>query len=267
MTNKEVLNTTYKILSIQVRLDGLSFFTQNRLNKEVLDYEYVAFDKTLDPIEVLKQIELCVERFPALRESYKEVKVLFVNDHFTFVPEALFDDKHLTDYLKFNTKILKTDYLAYDGLPNHDLVNVYVPYANIINYFFECYGSFTYLHHMTVWTEYLLDHSTFSEDPQVYINLRPHNFDLIVLKERKLMLANMHQYRTAEDFIYYVLFSLEQLGLSPESTPVELSGTITTDDAIYDYTYQYIREVSIKESETGVIPATDHILKQTVLCE
>ena len=39
----------------------------------------------------------------------------------TLVPAAVFEEEHLSDYLKYNTKIFKTDFITYDVIKNEDL--------------------------------------------------------------------------------------------------------------------------------------------------
>ena len=57
---------------------------------------------------------------------------------------------NLADYLKFNSKILKSDFIAYDDIRHNEAVNVYVPYVNINNFIYEHFGSFTYRHYSTI---------------------------------------------------------------------------------------------------------------------
>jgi hypothetical protein len=57
-------------------------------------------------------------------------------------------------------------------------------------------------------------------------------------------LFNSFEYQTPEDFIYYLLFTAEQLSLNPEIFQLELLGTITRNDPYYAMAYKYIRNVS-----------------------
>ena len=55
----------------------------------------------------------------------------------TLVPDELFDENTLNDYLKFNTKILETDYLTFDHNESLGIHTVYIPYVNINNQLLE----------------------------------------------------------------------------------------------------------------------------------
>lgn len=125
---------TQKKLSIQVSLNGLSFCILDESSKSVVFSKTLNFEKQLDPIKLLSKIELEYENESRLNQPVDDVKVIFSNALFTLVPEELFSEEQASSFLKFNAKILKTDFVAFDKL-SEGIVNVYIPYANITNYF------------------------------------------------------------------------------------------------------------------------------------
>ena len=58
------------------------------------------------------------------------------------------------------------------------------------------------------------------------------------------MFYNIFEYETKEDFIYYILFTLEQLELSPEETNISIMGAINEQSELYEILYTYIRNIS-----------------------
>ena len=77
-----------------------------------------------------------------MNNSFTNVTIVHNNDLSTLVPEELFNKNHVADYLKFNSKILKSDFIAYDSILENSSVNVYVPYININNYIYDKFGTF-----------------------------------------------------------------------------------------------------------------------------
>src|SRR5690554_7034351 len=77
----------------------------------------------------------------------------------------------------------------------------------------------------------------------MYLHFQQNSFDCIILKEGSLELYNTYSFNTPEDFIYYTLFSMEQLMLNPETLPVFLCGDIDKGDANYNMAYTYIRNL------------------------
>lgn len=66
-----------------------------------------------------------------------------------------------------------------------------------------------------------------------------------MVKGNKLILFNSFEYSSPEDFIYYILFTFEQLQLNPDSVSVKLLGTISKDSAYFEIAYKYIRNCNL----------------------
>lgn len=246
MTQKKednILNNNYKELSIQVSLSGLSFCVLNSVTNQLEFLKKITFDKLSSPIALKNKLQefMASEKINSIEIS--KVIILHQNELSVFVPKSLFSKNNLSDYLKYNVKILDNDFIAYDEIQNADLVNVYVPYANINNYIFDNFGEFEYKHFSSTLVETLLNKSQKSDDEIMYVNVSIHNFEVIVIKNRKLIFYNTFDYSSKEDFIYYILFSAEQLNLNPEKFIVFLLGDIEKDHELYQILYTYIRNV------------------------
>ena len=87
---------------------------------------------------------------------------------------------------------------------------------------------------------------------KVHVHVFKDSFTCIVSNNSKLQLCNTYSYKTPEDFIYYILFCYEQLGLKPETDTVTLSGAITKDDSLYALLFTYIRYINFEPNNKGV---------------
>jgi len=240
-------------LSIQVRLDGLSFCILNCGNNEIIWYKRENFPKEYNPVKILEKIETHYQNEIELQGSMDEVVLIFSNDLYSLVPEAYFIEEEASNYLKFNTKILKTDVVAHDSIANNEMVNVYIPYSNIINYFFDKYGEFEYKHGISVLAEAVLELDS-GEGITAYLNNFTDYFDLVVVKNKKLLLCNTFSYDTKEDFIYYLLFTAEQLELDPSQFDLRLLGDISEESALYQIAYTYIKNIRFLNPSFGIEP-------------
>ncbi|MGI9550487.1 MAG: DUF3822 family protein, partial [Aurantibacter sp.] len=176
--------------------------------------------------------------------------------------KSLFDENELANYLKFNAKILANDHLAYDELENYDMMNVYVPFVNINNYIFELFGEFIYKHSGTVMIESLLNSHVGNKKPVCYAHITETQMELTVLSNKKLLLYNSHDFVTKEDFMYYLLFTLEQLQLDSATVSLKLFGAIEEGDDLFSLCYQYVKDVSIF---APTVPTIDFALEETEL--
>jgi len=231
-------------LSIQISLNGLSFCMLDTVANNVIASEQIIFHKELTPFQVLEELKKIIQKNDIQKTAFSEVVVIHRNNLFSLVPKPLFHEDELANYLKFNAKILANDHIAYDELDGHEMINVYVPFVNINNYIYELFGAFVYKHHGTVMVQSLLNEQT-NNEVICYAHLSEQQLDITVIDSNKLLLFNNFDYTTQEDFLYYLLFTLEQLKLDAETVHLRLFGVVEEDDAIYNLCYGYIKDVAI----------------------
>lgn len=242
-TTNNIKETSNLKLSIQVTLSGLSFCILN-IETNTIDYlKNISFSKKLNPNEVLFRLQNNFDSEKDLQQQFSAIVVIHKNELSTTVPSALFNEDNLADYLKFNNKILSTDFITFDKIDINDSVNVYIPFVNINNYLYERFGEFTFKHFSTILIEQILNAEKNSEKPKMYVNICDGNFEIIVVEKGDLRLYNSFEFRTKEDFIYYILFSAEQLKLNPETFELIFTGNIDSKDEIYSIAYKYVRFV------------------------
>ncbi len=255
-TTTNIVDNTSKTLSIQVSLNGLSFCAINS-NNEIIAIEEQNFGLQLNPEQVLNKIKEVFNNNSILKENFKTIEVIYQNNLYTIVPKPVFDKDHIKDYLKYNIKVLENDFIACDELNQYDIVTVYIPYTNINNFFFDNFGSFTYKHSTTVLIDTLLFQEKNNDAISVFAHMNKRSFDLIIINKGKLMLANTFSYETKEDFLYYLMFSVEQLQLNPEEFLLQFLGDITKDNDCYTIAYKYIRNISFGQHSKKLVVNPD----------
>ncbi len=259
-TKNSLKTNNIKELSIQINLNGLSFCILNRTTNEIEFLKTIDFEQKQLPDAVLNHLKTELSSNTAFSEDFNDVLVIHQNELATLVPEKLYDPENKVDYLKFNSKILRNDFITEDHISVNDSVNVYVPYVNINNYIFETFGEFVYKHSSSILIDsFLQNPETKEEEPVVYINVNKTTIELLVLENNKLQLFNTFEYHSKEDFIYYVLFVFEQLKLDVETTTTLLSGNIVIGDQNFVMLYLYIRNVTFidKTYSFNIVAETD----------
>lgn len=259
MTEKEINNNRnsssldYMKLSIQISLNGLSFCIVDTITNTIKKADSITFNEQLNPFQLLKEVQSFLQKHQVTSSDFKEVIVIHRNNLFGLVPKPLFNDEELANYLKFNVKMLANDHIEYDELKSYDIVNVYVPFININNYLYDLYGEFEFKHHGTVLIETLLQNNpnANAKDAICYVYLSKNEMDIVVIQNKNLIFFNNFSYQTKEDYIYFLLFSLEQLKLETESTTVKLFGAVEEGDEIHHISETYIKDVSISIPENS----------------
>lgn len=239
-------------LSVQLTLSGLSFLvTSSTTNKTVVFLEK-KFDQTVSPEELLLELQSELNNNVIFDTLFSHINIIYHTRLYTLTPTHLFDPSKSSDYLKFNAKILKNDYIAHDTVENHDLTIVYVPFVNINNFLFEKFGDFNYHHSTTLLLKNFLEDKKNIKLPRIYLNIYSNTFDLVAIKNGKLLLCNSFEYNSPEDFIYFILFCLEQLKMNPETIDLFVSGNINKGDSNHSILYKYVRNVSFCNSKKDI---------------
>ncbi len=241
-------------LSIQISLDGLSFLgtTPNGqvMLQHNLDFEVRKNPQTL--AETLhKQIEALALPFPP-----SSVRVVLINDLYTLVPLALFDENSLLGYLDQNIQLLENDFATYDIIQNMEMACVYVPFVNINNMLLDHFEAFEYFHYSTVLIENLQKEAFHNEGIQWFANIQKRQLDLLVFQDNKLLLFNTFPFESPEDFLYYLLFVAEQCNIDPDRVPLHITGHLDKEDATFKITYQYVRDLKFLNPKRKLTPLT-----------
>lgn len=240
--NESITTRNYKKLALQVATTGISFCEFDTLNGQVGNLWHIPFTKGSNIDDELWKTFV---HHPELKLTFDETLVLHDNSFNTFVPNALFDENYPGSYLQYSTHVFEGDFFAWDGLKSHDMANVYVPLMNVNNFLIERLGSFDYKNTNSILVEKLLDASVNVEEMQVYLHIQPAHFEIVVAQDQKLLLFNSFEYAAPTDFLYYLLFTLEQLDLNPETVKVWLLGDITQENPLFEAAYTYIRHVAL----------------------
>jgi len=259
--NKDILLENYHKLSIQVSLNGLSFCVLDSIGKTITNCKELSFGRELTPFEVQKELKSFLRDNAIEDYAFSDVVVVHRNNLFSLVPQALFDKKEVANYLKFNAKILANDLIEYDEISSYDLVNVYVPFSNINNFIYELFGEFNFYHHGSIMIQAVLAAHKISAEEICYVYLSEGEMDIIITGDKKLLYYNNFHFTTTEDFLYYLLFTFEQLKLDSRSVKLRLFGNVEEGDALYTVSHEYVQSVSI------YLPSNPEFLKDDIIAD
>ena len=196
MTKKEInkdlsaKENSYHKLSIQVSLNGLSFCILDTIANELSLCHSLPFKREVNPFDLHRELKQSFRDEGVMEYSFSEVVAIHRNALFSLVPQPLFDEQELPNYLKYNAKILATDHLDFDVIASMDAVNVYVPFANVNNFLYDLFGEFEFKHSGTVLLETLIKLPSSRQGTICYLHLAESQMDLVVFASKKLLFFN-----------------------------------------------------------------------------
>src|SRR5690554_1988045 len=127
LKTNNISNTIQNRLSVQVSLIGLSFLITNQEDGEVVFFYEKSFSHSTTPEELFFDIETIFAENEVFQKDFEEVAIVYSTPLYSVVPSSLFDKTKVSDYLKFNSKILANDYISHDVIEHKEMVVVYVP--------------------------------------------------------------------------------------------------------------------------------------------
>ncbi len=226
-------------LSIEIGLNsiGYSIFDTLTLTYIVLkDFEFDSRNIE-ESITILERI--ITSEFLLKKEFYSSCLSLN-NLPSTLVPTPFFNDKKKENILNFNQKIY--DDILTDKLQHIDAVNIYSVPTKLTELIQKHFPSTQIKSSSSIWIDQLLAQN--KEDEKVYAVISDNLLELFVIKNGKLELHNNFVTGSKEDVLYYLLFVMEQLGLSTEKTELVLFGHILKSDELYQLLFNYVRYIS-----------------------
>lgn len=233
------------ILSIQLSFKRLVFTVYNSDKNKFIGLELYHFSG----IESVDQLPLFLGKVlnnrPSFAYPYSSVFLLFHNKYSTLIPQPLFSKDKKNLYLGFNHPFQENSRIVYDELKNIDAENVYYLPNFVIEKAKDFWPNVRMLHFSSALIESLsINFKNKVDTKTLFLNLQDDRFDLVYFKENKLHFYNSFDFLTKEDFIYFLLISIDQLLLNPEDVKLIILGDICKTDDTYTMIHQYIKNYS-----------------------
>ena len=229
-------------LTIRLSPGGFSFVIYSADKQKYIGLEVFKFTPPTDEIKYASLLDEIIMHRQWIAYPYQSVMVIIDHVANTLIPSPLFEEKEKGTYLAFNQTYRDNSRIAVDTLKNSDAKNVYYLSNPIVAKIKELWANATIVHLSSVLIESLLvSNKNKGFEDKVFVHVRDQIFDLVVLREEKLHFYNHFKFTTKEDFLYFLLFSMEQLRLNPETTEINYSGLIDKDSPLYELAWHHIR--------------------------
>lgn len=193
-----------------------------------------------------------VAALPVLRKRFKSCKVIWEGNKSTLVPEQLFKEQEQQKILSFNIPLDQKDKVHHDRLTDFRIVNVYAIPEKVKEILTRTFGVDHLPHLSSVLIESIYqNYRELLVHPKVFLHVREHLFDLVIMDQFKLYYANTFEFRLPEDLAYFTIYVLEQLGFSQEKAEVVLMGKITRNTPLFNLIFKYLRRVEFVRRNPG----------------
>jgi len=220
----ELKNINEYKLSIQVSLDGFSFFVTHKTERRLLALKSTRVTISSEKFLARRFAEWANSE-EILSKPFSSVTICFITPKFTLVPNELYDknkESSLVNLLfdaQVNSQIIAN---AIDELSTTLLFSIPV---ELKNEFDKVFNNYTLIHTGKVLTQQSLQLIS-PQEKGLTLFFSPDNFLLFLHKEGTLILTNSFTYSHPNDVLYYSLTALKQYKIAPKQCKALISGQI-----------------------------------------
>lgn len=229
------------ILTIQQLLDGLSFVIFDTKEQKFICLKHYNISEKDIPLETLL-IELQARENWKLND-FKTVNFVIDNNENTFIPEDCYQEECTESYFKFLFK-RTIHYSNTDRFSTLGAVNIYPMQENVSAILSKFCKKTNIYHTSTLLIDSLIkEFSERNQEIRAFINVKKNVYELIVINNSDLIFHNYFNYNTKEDFIYFLLFTFEQLKVDNETVPLYFMGFVEEKSPVVELCSRYIRNI------------------------
>jgi Protein of unknown function (DUF3822) len=225
------------ILGCEISNEGFSFAIKNEEQNMYVAVAVFQFEKGTEPKDFAKVLHEVIQSQYLLSGNFKKIYIIHSFAESVLIPFSLYSSLENENVLNLihgdiqnNTSIL-TDLVIEVGVYNAYRVSV-----PVLNVFKSHFPNASNMHQYSV----LLRQPRLKED-KLTIIFYPQRIVLKLNKNGRTELVNSFCYNTAEDVSYILLNTGKQFQV--ENIPVEVSGLIEKDSALYKEIYKYFETV------------------------
>ena len=243
------LSEQYNI-TLQIGLYHVTFVIKDNKDLSIKKIEHYNL-KNHSKSKNLKDIILYIKEKNIFKNNFSKVLISYVGFPNTLIPKEIYNKNNEKEILKFNTNIYKKIFA--NELVSQDAIIVYTIPNEIITLTKVLFPIANYIAQEKILIDLFYNKQKNTEC--VYLSIYSQQVIITVFNGKKLIFNNTFDFKTSEDLLYYVLFTLEQLQLSRENVKVVLLGLIKNNDLNYKLLYEYIRNITfINRDEKVNIP-------------
>ena len=190
--------------------------------------------------------EAFFKAFDGSGRQYQVVYCALKHPFFVLVPEILFDTNQLEAYLPGMD--LKGQKIVYDKIARNGVVCIYPVEESWYHDFTHRYPNVLLKHYASVLIDYTVRNGFTEQRPVVTIDLEDGLFYLCLANKTDLLLCNRFSFKTPEDILYFLLYSLEQFGLNATQCQLHISGMVNENAGSVVLLNEYFDHVVLEES-------------------
>ncbi len=213
--------------------------------------------------DVVAQLNAILENHLVLRAGYwKDIILIARNGCFALIPDDFFDAMLLHTYLELYPNNLDNTEIRSFFHSKRKYHSIFRIETEFVDWSRKAYPNkeIKVLHQSDAFLEGALQEN--HEGNNIFVYVESKYMNMTILQNDNLLLHNRYYYQSPQDFVYFILFAIDELQLDAETCQVKLYGEISKDSGIYNLLQKYVLNV-----EFGKKPASlsfSHVFDEVI---
>lgn len=228
-------------LSIYLNNDQLVYSIIDILSRKLLHLQSYNFFNILNKEEYNITLKQMIAGDDLLTLPYSKTHIHLLTECMTLIPESLFDESKKSELLEFNQQNISSFNIRNDSIQKTEAVIIYgidiETEKNLTDYFPKSKIN----HSASSLIETWIKANAGTEVLHCYV--QPSTIQIGYIKNEQLKFFNIYQYKSPEDFIYYLMNVVNHLSIDQDKINLIFSGEVVADSGIYKLAYKYIRTI------------------------
>lgn len=239
------INTDNCELICEASNDGFSYLVRDEVENLVVALGVYHFNPHIDGnIDAI--FHKIFEEQSLLMETFKKTFVVYSVPESVLIPFHLYNSNRNADVLKLIHGDLAGDtVILTDMIMEKKVYNSYRVSVDLVSEMSHRFPSAATSHQYTALMKYLV-----AGERKLFVIFYPQKIVLMLVKDRQIQLLNTFFYKTSEDVSYTLLNICRQFGI--KRVPLEVSGLIEKDSALFKEIYKYFGEVNLAAPPEGL---------------
>lgn len=234
--------TASYILSLQLDDFGYSYAILDPINNVYDAINHHNFEKKVLDKSIPEKAEVMIKEDLFLSKNYKTVYFNYATNKSTLVPGELFDRKELKKIFTFTHKLDENEELHFNYIKEIDSYNLFAIPSDLTTLLVNKFPEIIFVHQNNVFVKTLVEKGKAVKFklPVVHVNVNSKSFEIGIYKDDRFLLLNTYLYNDENDFVYYLLNTLEQYDIKVNKLHFNISGFLEQDTEFYYFVHKFI---------------------------
>lgn len=239
-------------LYLQIGYNTIRYLVFDKSKNTYIGFEEYIFKDSLSINQLNEAFNTLYSNSSILQLTFNKTIIAIENSLSTLIPNAIFKEEELSNYFKFNFSKVENCTYQFDELIGIDAKNIYAVNEQLIANITKLSNPKT-IHFSSIIIESALSFAKKSKALSLIdVHVLPHSFQIAIVNQQKLSFYNSFSYYSSEDFIYYLLFVLEQHNINNTEATIRLLGEVEKNSALYSILKKYIKTINLGSKTSQV---------------